>query len=47
MYPGDARERSRLGLLPDARVRHYWDEQRSIGVVTFNLSHASGRCVQL
>ena len=31
MYPGDARERSRLELLPDARVRHYWDAERSVG----------------
>ena len=31
MYPGDARERWRPTLLPDARVRHYWDEPRSIG----------------
>jgi len=31
MYPGDARDRWREELLPDARVRHYWDEQRAIG----------------
>lgn len=31
MYTGDARERWRAELLPDERVRHYWDEQRSIG----------------
>jgi hypothetical protein len=31
MYPGDARERWRAELLTDARVRHYWDEQRSVG----------------
>ncbi len=31
MYPGDARERWRAALLTDARVRHYWDEQRSVG----------------
>lgn len=31
MYPGDARERWRAELLTDARVHHYWDEQRSVG----------------
>ena len=31
MYSGDARERWRAELLTDARVRHYWDEQRSVG----------------
>ena len=31
MYPGDARERWRADLLTDARVRHYWDEPRSVG----------------
>jgi hypothetical protein len=33
MYPGDARVRWRAELLTDARVRHYWDEQRSVGRV--------------
>ena len=33
MYPGDAREHWRAQLLTDARVRHYWDEQRSVGRV--------------
>jgi hypothetical protein len=31
MYPGDAREHWRAQLLTDARVRHYWDDQRSVG----------------
>ncbi len=31
MYPGDARDRWRAELLTDARVQHYWDEQRSVG----------------
>jgi len=31
MYPGDARARWRAELLTDERVRHYWDEQRSVG----------------
>jgi hypothetical protein len=31
MYPGDARDRWRLAVMPDARVSHFWDETRSIG----------------
>jgi hypothetical protein len=31
MYPGDAREKWRPQLLMDPRVRHYWDEDRSVG----------------
>jgi capsular polysaccharide biosynthesis protein len=31
MYPGDARGRWRADLLPDTRVRHYWDETRAVG----------------
>jgi hypothetical protein len=31
MYSGDARQRWRDTLLTDARVRHYWDEQRAVG----------------
>ena len=31
MYPGDAREHWRPQLLTDTRVRHYWDDQRSVG----------------
>ena len=31
MYPGDTRQHWRQSLLKDSRVRHYWDEQRSVG----------------
>jgi hypothetical protein len=31
MYPGDARDRWRSGLLSDARVVHFWDEAQSAG----------------
>jgi len=31
MFPGDARQHWRGTLLTDARVRHYWDEQRVVG----------------
>jgi hypothetical protein len=31
MYPGDARDRWRSGLLSDARVIHFWDEAQSAG----------------
>jgi len=31
MFPGDAREQWRSDLLNDARVVHYWDEQKSVG----------------
>ena len=35
MFPGDAREHWRADLLNDARVAHYWDEQRSVGRLYF------------
>src|SRR5262245_28949874 len=35
MFPGDSRERWPSDLLTDARVVHYWDEQRSIGRLYF------------
>jgi hypothetical protein len=35
MFPGDARERWRPGLLTDSRVAHYWDEQKSVGRLYF------------
>lgn len=31
MRGGDARSTWDLGLLPDARVRHYWDDDRLVG----------------
>jgi hypothetical protein len=31
MYPGDARDRWRSSLLPDARAVHFWDEAQSAG----------------
>jgi hypothetical protein len=31
MRAGDARDEWDLALLPDARVRHYWDEGRLVG----------------
>ena len=37
MYPGDARARWPSTLMTDARVAHYWDENRAAGVAY--LSH--------
>ena len=37
MYPGDARARWPSTLLTDARVAHYWDEDRAAGLAY--LSH--------
>lgn len=31
MLGGDARDEWALSLLPDARVAHYWDEERLVG----------------
>jgi len=31
MYPGDARSKWPPTLLTDARVLHYWDEERAVG----------------
>jgi hypothetical protein len=31
MYPGDARSKWPAALLTDARVLHFWDEQRVVG----------------
>ena len=31
MYPGDRREAWPPGILTDARVTHYWDQQQAIG----------------
>lgn len=31
IYPNDARQRWRADLLPDTRVRHWWDEFRMAG----------------
>ena len=38
MYPGDAQQRWRSDLLPDVRVRHYWDEPRAIGRLYLQLN---------
>jgi hypothetical protein len=44
MYPGDARDRWRPGLLADPRVAHFWDEPRSIGRLFFGrLPRIAGR----
>jgi hypothetical protein len=31
MYPGDARETWRPEVMPDPRVRHFWDDGRLLG----------------
>jgi hypothetical protein len=37
MYPGDSRQRWPNALLTDARVRHYWDSERTIGQLYLQL----------
>lgn len=31
MYPGDVQDRWLADALPDPRVTHYWDEEKSVG----------------
>ncbi len=31
MLPGDSRREWKSGVLPDPRVRHFWDERRATG----------------